>query len=462
LRTESLANRPAATASHPIVRVGADRLVAYQLEFDAGDLLALARAATTVPQVGWVDLAAGRTWVGFGVADEVLAYSAEEALAAPDRCRDRLASVCLEGVEQGALRYFGGIAFDPESTPHPLWKAGLPARFVLPEVTLRQDAGQTRATATLVLSLLPGEPIDTWQAHVDALLERLERWKEAAEGARPCPFSAHRIPGLVHRDRWSQQIRTALANLDRHEKVVLAREIWLEQAGLPDPWSLIERFPAAVRGHRFCFRFDAATAFVGATPERLVSVEGDRLHADCLAGTTARGRDAAEDDLLASDLLANDKERREHAFVVEAVKEALGPFCRSTTCPDEPSVLRLPNLQHLHTPFEGELSGSASLGAILAALHPTPAVCGVPKAKALATIRDLEPNPRGWYAGAVGWIGSEAAEFAVGIRSAILHPMGAIAFTGAGVVAGSDPDAEYEETERKAAPLLAILEGRSP
>ncbi|MNX63205.1 Salicylate biosynthesis isochorismate synthase [compost metagenome] len=440
-----------------VERSGFERLAAYEFRLEAHDPFALARVTAMGPQVGWVDAATGETWLGLGAADEVSASTPDDALEAPDLCRSRLAAFA-----HPALRYFGGIAFDPSSPVHPSWPAGLPARFVMPEVTLRWDAA-TPGVAHGIALVRAGadEAAESLDKRFAALCDRLADWARLAATLEATAPRAERLPEPGDRERWSEAIRAALSQADAIPKVVLSREIRLRATAALDPWTVLSRFPASAPGHRFCFRFDPDAAFLGATPERLVSITGDRVMADGLAGTRRRGVDEAEDQLLAAAMLEDDKERREHDFVVRFIREGLTPLCRSLQVATTPTVLRTPTVQHLYTPISGELKPDTSLQDVLAALYPTPAVCGTPREAARQSVRRLEDRVRGWYAGAVGWVGADACDFAVGIRSAILHPGGAIAITGCGIVPGSDPDAEYEETERKASGILSILEGRS-
>lgn len=441
-----------------VERSGFPHFSVAEFQLEAIAPFALARAAALGPQVGWVDAAAGLTWIGLGVADEVSAGTPEEALAAPDLCRTRLLSLAHPD-----LRYFGGIAFDPASPPHPAWPAGLPARFVLPELTLRWDADRPETARGIALVRAGSDDApETLETRFQALRERLEAWIDAARALPEGKPRAERLPDPGDRARWAKAIRQALAETAAIPKVVLSREIRLSSAEALDPWTVLSRFPPEAPGHRFCFRFDADAAFVGATPERLVSVNGDQVMADCLAGTSRRGLDSIEDARLAEGMLADDKERREHDFVVRFIREGLAPLCHSLRVADTPTILRTPTVQHLYSPVTGRLHPDTSLQDVLAALYPTPAVCGTPREAARRSVRRLEDRVRGWYAGAVGWVGADAADFAVGIRSAIIQPGGAIAITGCGIVPGSDPDAEYEETERKASGILSILEGRTP
>lgn len=412
--------------------------------------------AAVSPKLAWTDLSSGLRWLGLAQTDLIQAFDPDSAWDAPDLAQRLLhEAVCPEDVRP-LIRLFGGIAFDPTSAPHPAWPDGIPARFVLPQVLVRQEGPD----ATVLLT--------EWALPQDAQVDLLKRFESALAGveawveeSRPDAFP-HATPDLPEgaRDRWHAQVRHALARIQEGEltKIVLSRDL-LVHADAPFPMGAVfrELERLATSGTVFGLAFDATSAFVGATPELLVSVNGRGVASDCLAGTCQRTGDADEDARLALALLSDDKERREHAHVIAAVTEALSPLCESLDVPESPGLMRLPTLQHLHTPVFGRLREGVPLGTLLRRLHPTPAVGGTPRVPALERIRELEERPRGWYAGAIGWIGAEAARFVVGIRSAILHPEGAVVFGGCGIVRGSDPESEWDETRRKAATMLNLL-----
>lgn len=424
------------------------------------DLLALARAADCLPQLGWFDEGTGAAWLGLGSVDEVLAQGAPEAREAADLCRARLARVRVpDEALREHVRYFGGLAFDPESPPHPAWPAGASARFVLPELIVWQPHGSTQARVLAVAARERDVDEADAETRLQVRLRELARWQEVAGRLPAGRLAARRIEMPAARSHWKATIQQALTELGPAEKVVLSRDVCLASREPIDPWVVLQRLARTSPGHRFCFRYEPEAAFLGATPERLVSIEGLVVRSDGLAGTIRRGQTPGEDLALASQLLESEKDRREHQFVVDAIQAALTPLCASLELSATPSVLRTPTVQHLHTPILGHLHPGVGLSELLGRLYPTPAVCGTPREHARQAIRRLEDRPRGWYAGAVGWISSEAADFAVGIRSAIVHAQGAIVFCGGGIVAGSDPDAEFEETERKAMMLVSLLEG---
>ena len=259
------------------------------------------------------------------------------------------------------------------------------------------------------------------------------------------------------REVWTVAVRGALDRISSGPlaKVVLAREVVVESA---DPFDRNRILHHLRTTHPSSFTY-AAGGFVGASPELLVRRRGGRVLSRPMAGTAPRGATSAADDRLATALASSAKEAEEHALVVEAVRDALGPVCREVMAGAGPELVRLPTLTHLATTVAGHLAEPAPSALALAGLlHPTPAVGGLPRADALAAIAELETFDRGLYAGPVGWVDSRGdGDWAVALRCADLDGSRARLVAGAGIVADSDPDAEWAETEAKLGPMLGAL-----
>lgn len=248
---------------------------------------------------------------------------------------------------------------------------------------------------------------------------------------------------------WTATVERATAEMRSGalRKVVLART---ERRRAPDgarfdpseTWLALRA--ANPQSFTFAVHADGRT-FVGASPERLATLAGDTLLTEALAGTAPRDSDPAR-------LSSSAKDRDEHAVVVAEILAGLAPHVlpESVQCPATPGLRALPRLWHLHTPITARLRPGATLADVVLALHPTPAVCGVPRAAAAAFLSAHEGFDRGPYAGPVGWV-SDAGQgsFAVGIRSAVLAGAEATLYAGAGLVAASEPAAEWRETALK-------------
>jgi menaquinone-specific isochorismate synthase len=258
--------------------------------------------------------------------------------------------------------------------------------------------------------------------------------------------------------RWLEAVATAVDRIreGEAEKVVLARDVAV--------WSH-EVFDQVDLARRLTSRFPSCHTFivdglVGATPELLLSLEGDLVRSRVLAGTVGRADDEAEDAALGAGLLASEKDRWEHQLAADSVRDVLGPRCTDLTYEPEPRLLRLDNVQHLATDLTGHLDVPASSLELVAELHPTAAVGGTPRGHALEMIRELEGMDRGRYAAPVGWTTADGdGEWGIALRCAQIEGARARLFAGVGVVSASLPESELEETRLK---LLAMQRVMGP
>lgn len=239
------------------------------------------------------------------------------------------------------------------------------------------------------------------------------------------------------------------------DKVVLAREVTVEANRAIVIDDVLERLRSL---YPSCMVF-SIEGFVGASPELLVERRGDRVESHPLAGTFPRSGDPEADAHLAETLLASDKDRREHRFVVDAVARALEPRCDELSVPETPAIIQLRNVVHLGTHIAGRLADPApSALELVAAIAPTPAVGGTPRVAAVEYLARCEGFSRGRYGGPVGWVDAEGdGQFAIGIRSADIDGARARLVAGVGIVKGSDPQAELAETQLKLQALLSAV-----
>ncbi|MEV4114810.1 isochorismate synthase [Nonomuraea sp. NPDC049695] len=254
-------------------------------------------------------------------------------------------------------------------------------------------------------------------------------------------------------------VRQVLAELGagRLDKVVLARTVELRSDAPVDLPGLLR--PLLGHGYSFAAPLPGGRTLTGASPELLVSRRGREVASNPLAGSAARSADPAEDRRRAASLTASAKDLHEHRLVVEAVADALAPYCGALEVPRTPELTATETMWHLSTRITGTLRdpGTSAL-TLAAALHPTPAVCGTPEADARRMIEALEPFDRGFYAGLVGWSDATGdGEWAVAIRCAEVAEHTVRLYAGAGIVTGSDPDQELAETSAKFRTMLRAL-----
>jgi len=260
--------------------------------------------------------------------------------------------------------------------------------------------------------------------------------------------------GPLDRPGYVRAVESALGHLRAGElsKVVLARSM---VGHLPDGADLRVLLGELASGYPGTWTF-AVDGLIGASPETLVTAHRGAVTARVLAGSAPRGADELADQDAAAELATSTKDLDEHSFALRSLLGSLAPYAANVTSSEQPFTLKLPNLWHLASDVEGDLThGSSSLD-LIAALHPTAAVAGTPTDKALALIHELEPFDRGRYAGPVGWVGADGdGEWAIALRSAQVDDDGTVtAFAGAGIVADSVPDKELAETRMKFRPII--------
>jgi menaquinone-specific isochorismate synthase len=355
---------------------------------------------------------------------------------------------------------FGGPHFFAAFAFHDTVEAGEPfpaARVFVP----RWQVARAGATTTAVANV----PVHA-DSDLDALAERVWRAHGKCSGFRYQAPATNEVSGTISFSRTEAgDYRAAAAQGLAHiaggefRKIVLARAQDVTSTQALHPLQLLnglrQRFPD-------CYSFSLAggrgPSFIGASPERLVRVSKGVLETEALAGSARRGASASEDAALASALLRSEKDTREQREVLDDIVARLAPLGLKPEFSAQPQLRRLANVQHLHTPVRAVLPEHVRPLDVVAALHPTPAVGGSPRAAALARIRALEGFPRGLYAGALGWLNARGGgEFFVGLRSALVNGTTARVYAGAGIVAGSVPEKEFAETELKFKAMLDAL-----
>lgn len=352
-------------------------------------------------------------------------------------------------------RYFGGFCFNNEQQQDEHWRAFKSFAFVLPAVQLNVKNGNHTLSCNLLV-----EPGENTEVRCRKLLDALQKINTAVSlhgtgmpEIKSLTFSPDRKQWLETCNRVLERFQEGLMG-----KIILARRTLLEfESGFP-PLLFLLRYPFPESStYRYYFEPEKNTAFFSFTPERLYYRNNNDLLTEALAGTCSKETIGDSNGDACEQLLNSEKDIREHKFVKDTITRELGPICSDIDMEERVRALQLNRLVHLYTQCHATLNAESSTDtAVLKTLHPTPAVGGVPKTKALEQIIRLEPFSRGWYAGPVGWISRDSAEFAVGIRSAVAKGNKVYLYSGAGLVRGSDPASEWEEVDQKIADILAI------
>lgn len=356
---------------------------------------------------------------------------------------------------------FGGFAFDPLSPRTSLWESFPDGLLILPRLLLSHMAKGAALTLNRLMYATddPGYVAEQLMGKLARLWAAVEQESLAQQQEATGTLSSFSVQDVLPSSEWMNLVADTV-ELIRHgvyEKVVLARALRVS-AGAPfDSGAILRRLRQSYPGASIFAIQRGQRLFVGATPERLVSVQDGYVRTMALAGSAPRGPNDEQDRQLGDELLRSAKNKQEHALVVERMRESLAPLCETIVVAEKPRLLRLRNIQHLETPITARLLPGKSILETLEALHPTPAVGGLPGLAALERIRDCEQLDRGWYAGPVGWVDAGGnGDFAVALRSALLNGRQATLFAGCGIVADSDPQNEYAESCLK---FKAMLRG---
>lgn len=409
----------------------------------------------------------GRWFAHLGVAASV-------DVGDPSRVEDRFQSVWERArklfacswkdpeseVQPPSPRLFGGFAFRSGHREGEAWEGFPSARFVLPEVELVGGKGKAVLTCRSFL----GSDEDPERCR-ERLRGRLEQVRSALESPRPAlPAGEMWVPATrveTEQEDWNEAVDRALSAMDagRVAKVVLARVQTVSAEGGLEPvdvaMNLWRNNPGA---HVFLFEPMAGHVLLGAAPETVATVSDGRFRATAVAGSIAAGDTEAQQKALARELLRSTKDRREHEMCVQDMVARLESISETVEADGEPHVLTLSTIQHLETVIRAHLRPGQTVLSVLGTLHPTPAVCGLPRDLALEFLRREERFDRGWYAGPVGWFdGDGNGVFVPALRSALGMGTEWRLFAGAGIVAGSDPRKEWDETRIKFQPILRAL-----
>ncbi|MBW2496442.1 MAG: isochorismate synthase, partial [Deltaproteobacteria bacterium] len=441
----------------------------------------------------------GEAICAWGAVDETESAGADRFEAVRSWSAGVRARLHFVGADRPATApiFVGGFGFEEAGSSSEDWKAFPAARFVLPAVLGERSGARARwvlftrveptASAQNVVAELEsrlGEALDSQRGPESghAALETAPHDGEAGSCPRTDPWPEgpeYRVRSDRAHAVFRGQVRRALDEIEAGgmEKVVLARSLCVLHDGELEVAPFLARLRDLYPSCTLVAMGRGRDVFLAATPETLVRLEGRRIETAALAGSAPRGRTPEEDRQLAEALLASAKDRAEHAHVVDALREGLEPFCEALELSSAPRLRALFGIQHLETPIRAQLHTDVRPGGrdrpaelldLAAALHPTPAVGGVPREAARGWLRRFEGLDRGWYAAPIGWLdGQGGGDLRVALRSALIRnglgPSDGSAasrarlFGGAGIVAGSQPEQELVETRIKLRALLAPL-----
>ena len=406
-----------------------------------------------------------RAIAGLGAAVALESAGTERFADVAQRWRElstRAVDDAAEGASGGGSLAFGGFAFAPDGGAAPQWAGFAPASLAVPEVLIQRDERGGALAVRIVFAALVAPDDD--EAHVvTRLCARADELRAPPLPLLdPAPAGTYRVASAMPPEHYEATVARAveLIAAGELEKIVLSREVHVHAPAAHDPAAIIavlrEEFPSCFC---FCVGRDDAT-FLAASPELLLRREGHRVSTLALAGSIRRSADPAIDAHLGEQLLRDATYREEHAIVARRIEQLLRPHSIWVAAAPEPVIVKIANIQHLGTPIRAQMSRPLDALELAALMHPTPAVGGEPRERAVPLIPALEGLDRGWYLGPVGWVDSNGdGEFCVALRCALLRGPVARCFAGGGIVRDANPAAELAETEVKLAALLPLLAG---
>ena len=426
-------------------------------------LLPLPRVPAAVPQLDGPQFQLthaqrGELHAGYGRAAEWQADGNERLT--------RLAAIATEiaphwrrvDPDETGFDAFAMLGFAASADPAPQVEDHLPNAILwVPEIGIRARDGEAVLVLSASLPTSRERLASIWQAALARLVPQLYQ-----------PITGPLMAAALERDfsepdfgGWTALLNDALAQIEQGslEKVVLSRRLDVSGPRSFNIGRLVGALGCLFPSCQIINLRRNGKSFVAATPERLLSLHGTRLEVDAMAGTAPRAEAAARDAELARALRRSEKNLREHRFVIDAVRDALGDCCERIAMPGAPSVIQLSNAQHLWSPIEAESRPGVQVFDLAERLHPTPATNGQPREPAREWLRVSEPCVRGWYTGAAGIVEPDlSGELWVLLRCARVCADRAELYAGAGIVAGSDAVSEWDETEAKLQAMLTALQ----
>lgn len=406
----------------------------------------------------WEEPALGYSFIAFGSIYEIK-NNGSERISVTEDLIEELRGKVVSNEDRYDLKsvplFVGGLKFAPNGKSE-LWENYADSDWFVPKGILIKTEGKY----FLVTSIYDYDPKNISK-------ERLT--SSHLEALNVNGYSEIKTPKIIDTnisddsefDNWKEMLESALKSIEKGEfqKIVLSREVNLTLDREPNLSILLkqlsDRYPYC---YVFAFR-KGDSIFFGASPERLAKFSNGYVEADALAGSIPRGKTLAEDRKLEEELLNSVKNLNEQKAVVDFIVQSFSSFSDDVEYERKPIIRKLPNIQHLWTPIKAKLRSGRPIFSFLKEVHPTPAICGAPWTAAMTTILAQENHQRGLFTGAIGWFNfNNEGEFAVAIRSALMKRNNIYAFAGCGIVEGSDPVTEFEETKLKLRPILNLFD----
>jgi len=416
---------------------GGLRVASIEVDFDPFDFART--GAALVDRAVALSTPSGDRRVGLGSAWHASA-------SGPDRFADLKRAT--EELQDASVALFVGYSFLDQIQSDGMWADYDAAEVLLPRISIDRVAGEGTLTVAIPPSEDPGPTLELLASM------RQPEWRAVEDSGD------HTIESHPPVSDWAGFVDDAVRAIrsEEFEKVVLARSVTVTSS---QPVAILRVFRQLVGRYPQCFNFawkSGGCVFMGASPELLGHVDDRRFRSNPLAGSAPRGEGEDDDELIGQRLVESSKDQEEHRLVVDDMRTRLTGLVADLEVPEHPDLKKMATVQHLSTVIEGTVAEGTGVLDVAAAVHPTPAVGGVPRKESVDYIAANEALDRGWYTGGVGWLTPRGdGEVAIALRCGLINGATTTLFAGAGIVADSDPGAEVLETRLKLRPLLDLI-----
>lgn len=349
---------------------------------------------------------------------------------------------------------FTAFAFDAEEVMIDEWQTFANALVCVPRVLVETENQKTNISVHLQKTTDLG-------LQKNEIKRLLQQWLKSSERTMAVPVvPAAEIDDSAARGDWLVLANKGITAIRRKafRKLVVSRKQVLEKSPSFDSTALLSDLLQRYPGCTIVSYRHEGKQFIAATPERLLSLQSGALQSEAIGGTLSEKEIAECSYLLNKQSRLAEKLLLEHAIIVEDICTRLQPVCYTLSLPTAPQLKKVHRIYHLETPISGRLETRQSVLSLVDKLHPTPAIAGFPRMESIAWLRDNENYGRGWYAGAFGWMkGDQTGEVSVLLRCALIEQKQIMIYAGAGLVAESDADQEWQETKLKMKTILDLL-----
>ena len=407
----------------------------------------------------WQNASQTLTLVGIGHANVLTSENVQGRFDDISKKWKKLCAVLIKEEKDIAPVLFGGFSFDPQNVKHSEWDGFPSAYFVVPSFQLIRKNGETLISINLITTNKDAS------TEFEVLRDERDRLIHIAQVNEFEPLQKPQVVSVEERkkEQYMKAVTEVIGKIRRGEaeKVVIARSVKMNFENKVPSVTALQRIS---NGQQESYQFGLqkeGKLFFGATPERLIEIVDGRAYSACVAGSIQRGKSATEDRKYGEELLEDPKNKEEHQYVVNMISKVFNNYCTDVSISNGPKLMKTRDIQHLFTPIEGNIENGTDIFTLVEALHPTPALGGVPTNTSMDIIRENENMNRGYYAAPIGWTDTKGnGEFAVAIRSALLDGDHAYLYAGGGIVTDSEAEQEYDETWVKFRPVLRALGGK--